>query len=98
MSENENQDKTLDKCPKCGSELSRWLNPDDSSWGRGYQMVCFSDECPYYISGWKWMKERYAVNASYRYRFNPENGSDGPLPVYSPVAGRGNIVQEEEQE
>ncbi|MHC4942205.1 MAG: ogr/Delta-like zinc finger family protein [Planctomycetota bacterium] len=87
--------KMLETCPHCNEKLSRWLNPDDSSWGWGYQLVCFNDECPYYKRGWDWMKEHYNVTASYRFRFNPENGATGPLPVWSPRAGKGNIIQEE---
>ena len=81
-------------CPHCSQNLLKWLNPDDSSWGHGYQLVCFNDECPYYKRGWKWMKDHYNVTASYRYRHNPETGEKGPLPVRSPTTGRGNIIEE----
>lgn len=84
----------IDTCPHCKQKLSRWLNPEDSSWGMGYQLVCFNDDCPYYQRGWKWMKENYNVTASYRFRFNPVNGKQGPLPVWSPTACKGNIVEE----
>ena len=92
--------ETPEACPHCGGKLSKWLNPDDSSWGLGYQLVCFNDDCEYFVRGWKHMQENYAVTASYRYRFNPENGESGPLPVWSKKAGRGNIVDDsyEEQE
>jgi hypothetical protein len=69
--------KMLETCPHCSEKLSRWLNPDDSSWGMGYQLVCFNDECPYYKRGWKWMKDHYNVTASYRFRFNPEKSERG---------------------
>ena len=84
------------RCPHCDGRLTQWLNPDDSSWGGDYQLVCFNDECPYYKRGWEWMRAHYNVTASYRYRFNPENGAEGPLPVWTPTAGRGNIVEEGE--
>jgi hypothetical protein len=29
------------------------------------------------------MKEKFKVSASYRYKFNPVNGDDGPIPVKS---------------
>jgi hypothetical protein len=44
------------------------------------------------------MKERYQQKASYRYRFNPQNGEEGPLPVWSPEAHRDKIVEEEDSQ
>ncbi|MFH2001230.1 MAG: hypothetical protein ABIK28_16225 [Planctomycetota bacterium] len=88
----------LETCPHCSVKLSRWRNPDVTSWGFGYQLVCFNDECTYYKEGWQWMKDNYNVIASYRFRFNPENGEIGPLPVYSPKAGKLSIIQEEDEQ
>ena len=87
-----NEDKTV--CPHCGSKLTPWAPPDDSSWGSHAQWVCFNDECPYYVRGWQWMWERYQQKASYRWRFNPETKEQGPLPVWSDVALRDGIVEE----
>ena len=36
----------------------------------------------------------YEVKASYRYRYDPENDSDGPLPVWSASAMKQWIVEE----
>jgi hypothetical protein len=44
------------------------------------------------------MNEHYNVRASYRFRFDPETGEKGPLPVWSKNALRSNILGEEEQE
>jgi hypothetical protein len=97
MAEEEKKAKSApDVCPECGVRLSKWLNPDDSSWGTGYQLVCFNDDCPYFERGWKWMKEHYNVTASYRFRYNPVNGETGPLPVWSRDAGKGNIINEDQ--
>ena len=89
-------DAEVKNCPHCGSTLLQWLPPDDSSWGFEPQLVCFNDECKYYIEGWQRMKERYQQKASYRYRLDPETGDNGPLPVWSEEAHRDRIVDEEE--
>lgn len=82
-------------CPHCSGKLSKWLTPPDSSWGGAAHYVCFNDECPYFRKGWDHMMDKYEVPASYRYRFDPENGSSGPLPVWSTSAHREWIVDDE---
>ncbi len=83
------------KCPHCGGQLSKWATPDDSSWGQGHQLVCFNDQCPYYVRGWQWMKDNYQQKASYRYRFDPQTEEEGPLPVWSERALRDSILDDE---
>jgi len=79
-------------CPHCGSLLKNWTTPAESSWGEGVQCVCFNDECSYYVRGWEWMKEKYNVNVSYRYRCDPKTGETGPLPVWSEDALKAQVV------
>ena len=83
------------KCPHCGATLSRWAPPDTSSWGGEYQLVCFDDKCPYHVRGWEWMKEQFQQKVSYRYRFDPETGEEGPLPVWSETALKDGILDDE---
>ena len=80
-------------CPHCDQEMLKWSNPDGTTWGEGYQLVCFNDECTYFVSGWKHMKDNYNQNVSYRYRLNPETGEKGPLPVWSVNALKDQIIE-----
>ena len=93
MSENNFPDK-ITQCPHCGAKLSAWLNPEGTSWGEGIQYVCFNDDCEYYQKGWAWMLEKVQQKTSYRFRFDPQTGQQGPLPVWSEYALKDRIVTE----
>jgi len=69
-----------------------WETPPESTWGADIRYVCFNDECPYFIRGWKWMEEKYQQRASYRYCLNPATGKEQPLPVWSNTALRNRVV------
>jgi hypothetical protein len=87
-----NNDKQ--KCPHCGQAMTEWLPNPESSWGLQPQLVCFNDQCPYYVKGWQWMKEKYDQRASYRHRYNPQTGESGPLPVWSADALKTGILED----
>ncbi|MFH1759560.1 MAG: ogr/Delta-like zinc finger family protein [bacterium] len=80
------------KCPHCGKRLIKWSIPPDSTWGVGFQYVCFNDECKYYVKGWQWMLEKFNVKSSYRHKYDPSSGETGPLPVWSKDAHKNNII------
>ncbi len=79
-------------CPHCGQSLKKWLCPPETDWDVEYMFVCFNDECPYFIQGWEWMKNKFNQHVSYRYMFNPFNKTSGPLPVWSKDAMRNFIT------
>jgi hypothetical protein len=89
-------EETRNCCPHCHLPLVRWQNPPLVSWNGEYQYVCFNDDCPYFVRGWQWMKDKFNVTASYRYRLEPGTGDSGPLPVWSRDAMRDNILSDED--
>ena len=81
-------------CPHCGSKMLKWKVPEFTTWGSEYFFVCFNDECPYFEKGWKHMDACYAQECSYRHRFDPETGHQGPLPVISKEHLRECIIED----
>ncbi|HET8538551.1 MAG TPA: hypothetical protein VFL83_01635 [Anaeromyxobacter sp.] len=82
------------KCPHCRAPLSR-LGLDELMNDHPYDLVCFNDECPYYVRGWTWMEQQYGVHASYRYRRDAANGLETPVPVWSSAALRDAILPDD---
>jgi len=80
-------------CPYCNLEMKKWRTPPLSTWSAEYFYVCFNDECSYYIEGWNYMQQSTRVACSYRHRYDPETGACGPLPVWSPDAGKDAIIE-----
>ena len=85
--------KSENKCPYCDGAMSSWLPPPESDFPQEVHLVCFNDDCEYYIEGWEWMKTKYNQNVSYRFRLNPSTGEKGPLPVWSNAALRSGIIE-----
>jgi hypothetical protein len=81
-------------CPHCGEALKKWLVPEAATWDDEFFLVCFNNECSYYIRGWKWMKEQYNQDASYRYALNPSTGGPLMIPVWDENATRMMIVDD----
>ncbi len=84
-------------CKYCESEMKATAFPPGHDLGFEYVYICFNDECGYYKRGWDHMKENFKVNSSYRYMFNPHNGSVGPIPVFSPYTFKPQIFEFKEE-
>ena len=92
------QDKP--KCPYCGKEMMIWEVPpfsfsDGLGWGTPYLFICFNDECPLYVQGWENLEENYAQSASVRCLNYPGTKQFECIPVFSPIGGTGQIIDEE---
>jgi hypothetical protein len=87
-------------CPHCGEEMNLWEVPpvnvgDGLGWGTPYLYICFNDNCPCYKQGWEHMKEEYAQTASYRSMNYPGTKTFEIMPVFSPMGGRGQVIDDQ---
>jgi hypothetical protein len=87
-------------CPHCSKEMVIWECPpmtfsDGLGWGTPYLYVCFNDDCPLYLEGWKNIMDHYAAVASYRCICDPMSGKMDCMPVFSRDGGKGQIIDEE---
>ena len=80
-------------CPHCGQAMKKWRVPINSTWSHSFFFVCFNDDCPYFINGWKYMWEQQAAKTSYRCRLDPDTGKCMPLPVWSYDALKNDIIE-----
>lgn len=92
------QEKPL--CPHCNKEMNLWETPpfsfsDGLGWGAPYLFVCFNDECTLYVRGWDNIQENYAHNASYRCMCYPGQKNFECIPVFSPMGGTGQIIDDQ---
>ena len=83
-------------CPHCEEPLSRWLVPQTPfiEWSSTYQFICFNDECPHYVGGWKTF-ENQGIPGSYRFMYDPDSGGCHSVPVLTPTSLRASIVTAE---
>ena len=71
------------RCPHCFQSLKKWSVPQTpfTEWDNEFMYVCFNDQCPYLLRGFQEMSRQGNLGSSYRFRYNPENGSVGPIMV-----------------
>ncbi|MDL2269990.1 zinc ribbon domain-containing protein [Desulfosarcina sp. OttesenSCG-928-A07] len=87
-------------CPHCSAVMSIWEVPpinigDGLGWGTPYLFMCVNDECPLYTRGWDSMMENYAQRASYRCINFPGTDQFELIPVFSPLGGKGQVIDDE---
>lgn len=92
------QDKPT--CPHCGKTMNLWEVPlmacdDGLGWGSPYLFLCFNDDCPLYVNGWKNIGENYGRTASYRCLCYPDSLKFECISVFGPFGGTGQIVDEQ---
>jgi hypothetical protein len=76
--------------------MKRWRTPEGSNWESPFQLVCFNDECPYFLRSGDWMRSQYNVSVLYRHRHDPASGDSGPVPVWSKDALKDAILPDED--
>ena len=87
-------------CPHCGQKMVIWECPpvsfsDGLGWGTPFLYVCFNDNCPPFVEGWKNIMDNYATVASYRCTCDPMSGTIDSMAVYSREGGSGYVIDEE---
>jgi predicted RNA-binding Zn-ribbon protein involved in translation (DUF1610 family) len=88
------------RCPHCNEEMKLWEVPpitfsDGLGWGVPFLFLCFNDECPLYLQGWKDMEENYSQRASMRCFNYPGTEQFECMPVFSSMGGQGQIIDDE---
>ena len=69
-------------CPHCGTltePIAPPVTPFEIDYGADRLYVCFNDACEYHQSSKSWMRRQGRPNTTYRFSFNPDNGSVGPI-------------------
>jgi len=87
-------------CPHCGTEMQIWEIPpvafsDGLGWDSPYMYVCFNDECHLYINGWQNLWENFSQRASYRCIKSPNDNNFEAMPVFSPIGGQGQVIDDQ---
>ena len=87
-------------CPHCKEEMKLWEVPpvafsDGLGWGTPYLYLCFNDDCPLYVQGWKNIKENYGHTSSYRCMCYPGTETFECMPVFSSMGGTAQIIDDQ---
>lgn len=87
-------------CPHCNVEMKLWEVPpvafsDGLGWGTPYLYLCFNDDCPLYVQGWKNIEENYGHTSSYRCMCYPGTETFECMPVFSSMGGTAQIIDDQ---
>lgn len=87
-------------CPHCNKEMSIWEVPpisfsDGLGWGAPFLFVCFNDDCSLYNKGWEEIEENFGHKASYRCMCYQGSDKFECMPVFSPVGGSGQVIDDQ---
>lgn len=87
-------------CPYCGKIMRLWEVPrfnfeDGLGWGTPFLFVCFNDQCPLFVEGWENMRQNFGHTASYRCYCYPGTNQFELMPVFSQIAAKGHIIDDE---
>ena len=87
------------QCPDCKAEMTLWEVPqiacgDGLGWGTPYLFVCFNDNCQSYSKGWDHLQESMEAVASYRCMQEPGADHFEYMPVFSPMGGKGQELND----
>ena len=87
-------------CPHCGEQMEIWEVPpvafsDGLGWDSPYMYVCFNDDCPLYLNGWDNLWENFSQRASYRCIKSPNDNNFEAMPVFSPIGGQGQVIDDQ---
>lgn len=87
-------------CPHCGRVMTIWETPpfsfsDGMGWCAPYLFVCFNDDCPLFVNGWKEMEENFGQTASQRCICYRGAEDFQCMPVFSPTGAKGMIINDQ---
>ncbi len=84
------------KCPHCGARMKKWKVPEDPflEWDSEYYYICFNDECPSVVRGWRHMYEQCNFGVTYRVMYNPDRDCIQSVPVHDLNALKEGIVED----
>ncbi len=91
--------KDAPNCPYCNQRMSKCEIPPynfgdiSSGWSDPFLYVCFDDKCKFFVEGWDRMKKFYGKTVSYRFMYQPTNGVEHAMCVFSSDAFKNLIIE-----
>jgi hypothetical protein len=83
-------------CPHCHEALDKVEMDALSDWAGAILWVCFNESCEYYRKSWASLSKQ-GVLAGYRYYYDDDNHTAGPLLILNPDSYRDRVVNLEDE-